>query len=272
MDVRGTSVLASERRRLILNRVAERQAIETQDLADELDVSVMTIRRDIKRLEQDGFLRQTYGGATVQVTKSVELGFNSRALHYSGEKRLIGACAAQTIEPGQTVFLGAGTTTAQFAQFVPPQPRLLVLTASLSHASLLGSRNIRVIVIGGALHPDELYMTGSFTEALVQRFYADVCVLGAAGIDVEVGVTEMDYELATLHQSMIKRSRAVVILADRSKLGFRGPAVVAPLSQVGTIVTDDPSNENIARLRSSGIRVVTVEPRRDQSDRAAADR
>src|SRR5437773_415886 len=122
------AMLASERRRLILERVAEHQSIETQALAEELGVSEMTIRRDIKRLEQDGFLRQTYGGATVHVTKSVELGFNSRALQFSSQKRLIGADAARLIELGQTLFLGEGTTTAQFAQFLPPHPRLLVVT------------------------------------------------------------------------------------------------------------------------------------------------
>ncbi|HEV7236280.1 MAG TPA: DeoR/GlpR family DNA-binding transcription regulator, partial [Ktedonobacteraceae bacterium] len=175
-------MLASERRRHILERVAERQSIEAQTLADELEVSVMTIRRDIKRLEQDGFLRQTYGGATVHITKSVELGFNSRALQFASQKRLIGAFAANVIEPGQVIFLGEGTTTAQFAQFLPPHPRLLVITASLSHASLLCSRNINVIVVGGKLHADELTMTGSIAEATINRFYADVCVLGAAGI------------------------------------------------------------------------------------------
>src|SRR5579859_1326877 len=142
-------MLASERRRLILERVAETQAIEAQALADELNVSVMTIRRDIKRLEQDGFLRQTYGGATVHITKSIELGFNSRALQFSTQKRIIGAYAARRIEPGQVLFLGEGTTASQFAQFLPPHPRLLVVTASLSHASLLASRGIRVVVVGG---------------------------------------------------------------------------------------------------------------------------
>ncbi len=107
----------------------------------------MTIRRDIKRLEQDGFFRQTYGGATVQITKSIELGFNSRALQYSAQKRLSAHAQPRTIEPGQTIFLGEGTTTAQFAQFLPPHPRLLVVTVSLSHATLLSSRGIRVIVV-----------------------------------------------------------------------------------------------------------------------------
>lgn len=252
-------MLASERRRRILERVAELQSIETQVLADELGVSVMTIRRDIKRLEQDGFLRQTYGGATAHLTKSVELGFNSRALQFSAQKRLIGTSAARLIEPGQTLFLGEGTTTAQFAQFLPPHPHLLVVTASLSHASLLCSRNIHVIVVGGKLHADELVMTGPLAEATINRFCADVCVLGAAGVDPTVGVTELDYEVAALHRLMMERSQHVMVLADHSKLGFRAPAVVAPAHMVSTLITDDDAPEDIlAQLQSCGLQVSLV--------------
>lgn len=247
-------MLASERRRRILERVAERQSIEAQALADELGVSVMTIRRDIKRLEQDGFLRQTYGGATAHITKSIELGFNSRALQFSAQKRLIGISAARLIEPGQTLFLGEGTTTSQFAQFLPPHPHLQVITASLSHASLLCSRNIRVIVVGGKLHADELTMAGPIAESTVNRFYADVCILGAAGVDPEVGITELDYEVAALHRLMMERSRQTIVLADHSKLGFRAPAVVAPAHMVGTLITDDAAAEHIlAQLRACGM-------------------
>jgi DeoR/GlpR family transcriptional regulator of sugar metabolism len=249
-------MLASERRRLILERVAMLQSIEAVALADELRVSVMTIRRDIKRLEQDGFLRQTYGGATAHITKSVELGFNSRALQYAAQKRLIGASAAQMIEPGQTLFLGEGTTTSQFAQFLPPHPHLQVITASLSHASLLGSRHIRVIVLGGKLDGDELTMIGPIAEATLNRFYGDVCILGAAGVDPQVGVTELDYEVASLHRLMMERSRRVIVLADHSKLGFRAPAVVAPASMVTTLVTDDDAPpEMLDQLRVCGVQV-----------------
>ena len=253
-------MLAADRRRRILDRVAERQSIEAQALADELGVSVMTIRRDIKRLEQDGFLRQTYGGATVQLTKSVELAFNSRALHYSAEKRLIGARAAQMIEPGQTIFLGEGTTTAQFAQFLPPHPNLLGITAALSHASLLCSRGIRVIVAGGKLDPNELGTTGPIAEATIQRFYVDVCVLGAAGLDPEIGVTEVDHEVADLHRLMMERSRRVVLLADGSKLGFRAPAVVARAATITTLVTDDGAPETaLQALVRDGVEISLVE-------------
>ncbi len=259
-------MLANERRRLILERVAEHQSIEAQTLADELDVSVMTIRRDIKRLEQDGFLRQTYGGATVHITKSVELGFNSRALQCSAQKRLIGTNAARVIEPGQTLFLGEGTTTAQFAQFLPPHPHLHVITTSLSHASLLCSRNISVIVVGGKLHADELTMTGSIAEATLHRFYADVCVLGAAGVDPVVGITESNYEAAAIHRLMMERARHVMVLADHSKLGFKASAVVAPLQMVHTLMTDDDvSEEMLAQLQDCGLHVSLAGSQRQQA-------
>jgi DeoR/GlpR family transcriptional regulator of sugar metabolism len=260
-------MLASERRKRILERVAERQSIETQELANELDVSEMTIRRDIKRLEQDGFLRQTYGGATVQITKSVELGFNSRALQYSAQKRLIGMRAAQLIEPGQTLFLGEGTTTSQLAQFLPPHPHIQVITASLSHASLLCSRNINVITVGGKLQPDELTMTGPIAEATLQRFYADICVLGAAGIDPIVGITELDYEAASLHRMMIERARKVMVLADHSKLGFRAPAVVAPISMITTLITDHHAPQAmLEQFQAVGIKLLIVDREERQKE------
>jgi DeoR/GlpR family transcriptional regulator of sugar metabolism len=160
------------------------------------------------------------------------------------------------IEPGQTLFLGEGTTTSQFAQFLPPHPHLQVITASLSHASLLGSRNIRVIVLGGKLHGDELTMTGPIAEATLHRFYADICILGAAGVDAQVGVTELDYEVASLHRLMMERSRCVLVLADHSKLGFRAPAVVAPASMVTTLVTDEAAPpEMLAQLQACGMQV-----------------
>ncbi len=238
-------MLASERRRLILERVAERQTIEGQALADELNVSVMTIRRDIKQLERDGFLHQAYGGATVHITKSVELGFNSRALQCATEKRLIGACGAVSIAPGQTIFLSEGTTTAQFAQFLPPHPNLLIVTTSLSHASLLGSRGIRVIVVGGKLHADELVMTGPLAEAGINNFYADICVLGAAGVDPDIGVTEPDPEIAAIHRLMLQRSSRALLLADHNKMGFRAAAVVVPLREISTIITDSTTPSRV---------------------------
>jgi len=134
-----------------------------------------------------------------------------------------------------------------------------VITASLSHASLLASRNIQVIVVGGKLEADELTMTGPIAEATVQRFYADRCVLGAAGLDPLVGVTELDHEVAALHHLMMKRSHRTLLLADHSKLGYRAPAVVAPASAVATLVTDEAAPaEMVQALRAIGLEISVV--------------
>ena len=111
----------------------------------------MTIRRDITRLERDGFLRRTYGGATAHITRSMELLFNARALENAPAKRIIGMRAAETLTPDGTLFIGIGSTTEQFAMFLPPREDLTVVTGSLPVASLLGTRKGRVIVLGGSV-------------------------------------------------------------------------------------------------------------------------
>src|SRR5512134_91934 len=108
-DVGKTGALVPvDRRHVILERVAEEQTIHVGALALELGVSEMTIRRDIRRLERDGFLRQTYGGATAHLTRSLDVAFNARALEHSREKRLIGMRATELIGGARTMFVGIG--------------------------------------------------------------------------------------------------------------------------------------------------------------------
>jgi DeoR/GlpR family transcriptional regulator of sugar metabolism len=129
---------AVDRRHRILERVAEEQTIHIRELATDLDVSEMTIRRDITRLERDGFLRRTYGGATAHVTRSLELAFNARALQSASAKRLIGMTAAPLVAGASTLFVGTGTTAEQLALFLPARDDVTVVTNSLPVASLLG--------------------------------------------------------------------------------------------------------------------------------------
>ena len=149
-----------ERRHRILARVAEEQTIRVAELAAQFSVSEMTIRRDIRRLERDGFLRQTYGGATAHLTRSFDLAFNARALERTREKRLIGMRATSLIAGARTIFLGIGTTAEQFARYLPAGHDLTVVTASLPIASLLGTRPVRVVALGGQVLRDELTCVG----------------------------------------------------------------------------------------------------------------
>jgi DeoR/GlpR family transcriptional regulator of sugar metabolism len=248
-----------DRRHRILQRVAERQTIRIGELARELGVSEMTIRRDIGRLEQDGFLRHTYGGATAHITKAIELAFNARALEHAAEKRLIGMRAADDLAATPVLYVGPGTTTEQFSLYLPEPAGPQIITGSLPVASQLGSRSARVIALGGAVSEEELACIGPIATAALARYRTDVAVIGAAGVSARFGVTEMDDNLAEVNRAALAHTARVVVLADASKIGTDSHAIVAPPSAIGTLVTSAGAPlDELARLRAAGIDVQVV--------------
>jgi DeoR/GlpR family transcriptional regulator of sugar metabolism len=259
-------VLAVDRRHRILEQVAEHQTIHIAELAAELGVSEMTIRRDITRLERDGFLRRTYGGATAHITRSMELLFNARALENAPAKRIIGMHAAGTLAPDRTIFVGIGSTTEQFAMFLPARDDLTVVTGSLPVASLLGTRKGRVVVLGGSVLTDELACVGPVAAATVRRYHADMAVLGAAGVSARHGITELSDEAAEIQRLMIEHSDRLVIIADGSKLGQTTMASVAPADRIATLITDhDAPTRELVELEALGVEIVLVSRRAGRS-------
>ena len=264
---RGTArVFAVDRRRRILQRVAEEQTIKIGELARELNVSEMTIRRDISRLEHDGFLRHTYGGATAHITKSIELAFNARALEHAAEKRLIGMRAAEELAGAAVLFVGVGTTAEQFSLFLNPVPDLQVITASLPVASLLGSRPVGVVALGGAVREEELACVGPIATASVGRYRTDVAVIGAAGVSARFGVTELDDDIAEVNRAAIEHTARLVVLADGSKIGVDASAIVAPARAISTLVTSSGADEaELDRFRASGVQVVIADAQKTRA-------
>lgn len=255
----GYPLLTVDRRHRILERVAEQQSVHIGELAQELGVSEMTIRRDIARLERDGFLRRAYGGATAHLTRALELAFNARSLQHAASKRLIGMRAAALVEAATSLFVGVGTTAEQFALFLPQRKDLLVVTGSLPVASLLGTRIGRVVTLGGAVRKDELGCTGPIAVSSVLRYHIDVAVLGAAGITSKFGLSEMEDEIAEVHRVMIQQSDRLIVIADGSKVGVSAPASVAPVSAIHTLVTDRSGDASeLAAFAAAGCQVVLV--------------
>jgi DeoR/GlpR family transcriptional regulator of sugar metabolism len=254
-------LVAVDRRHRILERIAEDQTIHVGELARALGVSEMTIRRDIRGLERDGFVRQTYGGATAHITKSLDIAFNARALQHTREKRRIGMRATHLLGDARVVFVGIGTTAEQFARFLPVQPGLVVVTPSLTTASLLGTRPVGVIALGGSVRRDELTCVGPAAAATLGRFRFDLAVIGAAGLSARWGLTELDDGDAEIQRLAIERSARVVVIADSSKIGAAGNAVVADAGLIRTLVTDNgaPDTE-LAALRARGLEIIIAGP------------
>jgi len=262
-----------DRRHRIIERVAAEQTIHVGALARELGVSEMTIRRDIRRLERDGFLRQTYGGATAHLTRALDVAFNARALQHAREKRLIAMRAAELIGDARTVFLGIGTTSEQVARYLPARLDLTVVTASLPSASLLGTRPVRTVAIGGFVLRDELSCGGAPALATLARYHFDLAIVGAAGLSARWGVTELTDEEAEVQRAALARADRVVVVADGSKVGTATMAVVAPADRVGVLVTDpSASPAELEALRALGVEVILIARNRSEDRPPAAPR
>lgn len=258
---------AVDRWRQILERVAADQTIHVPALARELGVSEMTIRRDIRRLERDGFVRQTYGGAAAHLTRSFDVAFNARALLHAREKRLIGMRATELLGDARIVYLGIGTTAEQFARYLPAREDLTVVTASLPIASLLGTRSIKVVCLGGAVLPQELSCIGSGALRTLATYRFDLAVVGAGGLSARWGITELTDEEAEVQRSALERAGRVVVIADGSKIGADTPAVVAPADRIATLVTDPTApDDELERLRDAGVDVIVARQRQRSTD------
>lgn len=261
---RPRPLAAVDRRHQILEHVAEDQTIHVGDLAREFDVSEMTIRRDIRRLERDGFVRQTYGGATAHLTRALDVAFNARALMHTREKRRIGMRATHLLADARVVFVGIGTTAEQFARFLPARPGLVVVTASLPTASLLGTRPIEVIALGGAIRRDELTCVGPVAAATLARFRFDLAIIGAGGLSARWGLTELDDGEAEIQRLAIERSARVVVIADGSKIGTAMNAIVTDVGAIATLVTDESASSiELSALAEAGLDIVIAGPNDD---------
>ncbi|TMG31282.1 MAG: DeoR/GlpR transcriptional regulator [Chloroflexi bacterium] len=124
-------------------------------------------------------------------------------------------------------------------------------------ASLLGTRSVRAVVLGGVVQREELACSGPIAAASVARYHADVAVIGAAGVSARSGITELEDDVAEINRQMMERSDAVMVIADGSKLGSVARAAVSPMTSVNTLVTDKSAKPaELEAVRALGIRVV----------------
>jgi len=250
-------LLSVERHQKILERVASESAVDFVSLAEELGVSSMTIRRDVRILEEAGHITTTRGGASAQVTNTKDILTNPRAQDQSAAKAQIGQFAASLIEKGEVIFLGTGSTTAVFAQFLPSNLDLTVITPSLPHASVLASRGLNVVSTGGVVATADLAQTGVIAQEVLQRFFATRAIIGTGGVSKIGGLTEFDQSVADLNRVMVERSEEVMVLVDPSKSGVTANFRVAGIEVVEEFITSNEGRKLLEKELGSSARVRT---------------
>ena len=253
--------LQIERQLTIQTLIKKSQTVRIEDLANRLNVSPNTIRRDLAILEQQGVLRRTQGGAVLQDAQPpIRQPFEQRSRSYSAEKEAIGKYAATLVEPGSTIILDAGTTTQHLANHLHEIEELTVATNSLEIAySLTPYPNITLIVSGGIFFESSRSLTGLPAENFFSQIHAAQLFLGARGVSIEDGLTNANMYETPIKKQMIEVSKEIILLADHSKFGNVTLSPFAPLQSVHKLITDRHTPQQmIEEFENLGITVVTV--------------
>jgi DeoR family transcriptional regulator, fructose operon transcriptional repressor len=250
----------AERQGRILEILAEQRGVRVSALSDLLGVSEMTIRRDLERLETEGRLSRTHGGAILKHHIVEEPRYVTSVRAHAHEKQRIAQATAAMIKPGETVFLGSGTTATQVLTHVDPDLHARIVTHNLGAVSSAQEKALDVILLGGLYRPRSNTLEGALSLEALSNFHASKFILGADGVSLEEGITTASVGLAGVERAMIRQTRGeVIVLADRSKFGVVGDFVICTLDDIQAVVVDDGVDNDVRdEMSRRGLRVIAA--------------
>lgn len=251
-------MLNTERQQRIAQYVRSNGRATVSELVERFGVSDATIRRDLEKLADGGYLRRAHGGALSVRQSTPEPPVVSRMAECEEEKRKIGRAAALLVKDNETIFIGSGTTTLEVACNLDDKQGLTVITNALNVANqLVSNSNITLVVVGGLVRQSELSMVGHLTEQTLQELRADKVIMGMRAIDLKNGLTSEYLPETLTDRSIIKFAPEVILVADHTKFNQCSTAWVAPITAVHKIVVDDKTPRGIVEgLRKLGIEVI----------------
>lgn len=249
-----------ERHQYILTRLKKEGKVNVLDLCQHLNVSSVTIRKDLKLLEDKHLLYRTHGGGTLVNPYTVDRPVNEKEKIMSAEKMSIGAAAAEMVEANDCIIIASGTTVHSLARNIRPKSPLTVITAALNVATELNQYpEIEVLVLGGTLRKSSSSATGHYAERILEDFSCSKLFLGVDGIDMDFGLTTTHVQEAQLNRKMIAAAQKTIVLADSSKFGRRGFGRICGLDDIDHIITDKGVSEHaLEALKAAGIGVTIV--------------
>ena len=247
-----------ERHALIMDMLIQQNSILVTDLSERLQVSSVTIRKDLTELERAKKLYRSHGRAILINPYINNRNVNVKEKLCIDEKRIIGKVAASMITHDDSILIASGTTVHALARSIEADHKLTVITASLQVSELLsGQENIDIIQLGGMLRHSSLSVVGNYAESILSNFFCSKLFLGVDGIDLDFGITTTDMREANLNQVMMRTAQKTIVLADSSKFGRRGFSKIADMDEIDLIITDTNVQPTVAkRIEEMGIDLI----------------
>jgi len=253
---------AHKRREIITRQLAQERIVRVAELSRQFGVSEVSIRRDLERLERQGFLQRVHGGA-VAVAVSSSVGEQASApTPYVEAKRRIGIAAAALVRPGERVIFDSGTTVLEVARSLSTDQagtgNLTAITSSLPIVQELSHRPwVSLLLLGGIYLPEYRVVVGPQTVENLRGLHADKMFLGTDGLTLDHGLTTANVLEAEVDRAMVRAAAQIIVVADSSKIGCAGLTTIIPLAEIHVLVTDRGAPEGfLEQLRSLGIQVI----------------
>jgi DeoR/GlpR family transcriptional regulator of sugar metabolism len=246
-----------ERRERIIEALRQNDAVTVADLSEWLNVSDVTIRKDLQHLEDQGYLTRVRGGAVFSGRGQLELRFAARQQICLEEKRRIALRAVEYVRPGATIYLDASSTVYQMARLLRNLSDLTVVTTGLYAALELSfAPDVTTIVVGGILRRQSSSVVDLLSPEVLRRLHVDIAFLSCRGFTVEHGMMESDLREAQLKRGMALTAQQVVALADHTKMGDVFIASSLLPEEIDVLLTDSGlSPEHQTAIEEAGLRL-----------------
>lgn len=243
-----------------MDKLDNEKYVNVLDLCKLLDVSAVTIRKDLKFLEDKGLLCRTHGGASLENPYINDRHVNEKEKIWVTEKSAIAQTAATLITETDSILIGSGTTVQALARFIKPIGKLMAITSSLNVVlELIKFKDVDVLQLGGFVRSSSASVVGSYALQILENISCSKFFLGVDGIDLEYGLTTTNLEEAQLNRKMLSSAQKTIVLADSSKFGKKGFARICGLDQIDQIITDNGiPTAVLTKLEDMGIVVNVV--------------
>jgi len=250
-----------QRHEIIMEMLIKHGSVLVSDLVDQLEVSAVTVRKDLTELEKSDRLYRSHGRAVLINPYINNRSVSEKEKLATDEKHAIGREAARLITRDDSVCIASGTTVHALARNIQPVHKLTVVSASLPVSNILSQHdNIDIIQLGGMLRHSSLSVVGEFSARLLAECSFSKVYLGVDGIDFDYGITTTEMREATLNQKMIEAAQKTIVLADSSKFGRRGFARIADIDAVDIIITDaGVSPKVVKKVEDLGIELIIAQ-------------
>lgn len=252
-------MLAIERKNEILAILQKEQRVLVSELSKRYDVTDETIRRDLEKLESEGYVKRTYGGAVLSKHTNVDMPLRIREKTNRNEKQIIARLVFDLIEDGDRIMLDASSTSLMIAKELKNKTKLTVITNSVEVLiELAGQDGIQVISTGGNLNETSLSLVGNAAQKVLNGYHVDKAVLSCKGIDIRNGLTDSNELDSDIKNVMYSCADTAILAVDSSKFGCVSFVKTMQMKSGDILVTNqEPAGDWKPFLEERGIRLVT---------------